>query len=71
MDSIKITLAATLGGLIVLFALQNMAEVELSFLIWTFQSRRFVVIGISLLAGLVVGWLIGVTYERRRASNEN
>ena len=65
MDNFKILLAVGLGGLLVLFALQNMAAVELSFLIWTFQSRRFVVIGISLLVGLILGWMIGAIYRRR------
>lgn len=66
MDNFKILLAAVLGGLLVLFALQNMAAVELSFLVWTFQSRRFVVIGFSLLVGLILGWTIGAMYRRRK-----
>jgi uncharacterized integral membrane protein len=54
-----------LGGLLVLFALQNLADVQLTFLFWTFHSRRFVVIGSSLLVGLAIGWLLGVTNIHR------
>jgi uncharacterized integral membrane protein len=48
-----------LGGLLGAFALQNMASVELTFLFWTFESRRIVVIAASLFVGFVVGWFVG------------
>ena len=44
---------------IALFTLQNLGPVEIQFLDWTVQSRRFVVIGGSFLAGLLVGLLLG------------
>lgn len=55
----KLLVAAILAGLLLLFALQNLAEVELTFLVWTFQSRRFVVIAFSVVVGLAIGWMIG------------
>lgn len=58
MEKIRFTLAAVLGGLLALFAIQNMAPVQLHFLFWTFESRRIVVIGISLVVGFVIGWAI-------------
>ena len=64
MHNIKIVLAVILGGLLVLFAIQNMAEVELTFIVWSFQSRRFVVIGVSVLVGLVIGWVLGRVRRR-------
>lgn len=67
----KLTIASILGGLLVVFAMQNMASVELTFFVWTFQSRRFVVIGASVLVGLVIGWIVGLTHRRARHSPGN
>jgi uncharacterized integral membrane protein len=71
MGRIKLAIACLLGGLLVIFAVQNMASVELTFFVWSFQSRRFVVIGVSVLVGLVVGWIIGLTHRRARQSPDS
>ncbi len=68
MDRLKFGAGIVLGGLLVLFALQNMAEIELTFIVWTFPSRRIVVIGTSFLIGLSIGWLLAV---RRTRYGEN
>lgn len=57
---IALLLLAALGT----FALQNTAEVELDFLVWSFQSRRIVVIAVSLGVGLAIGWLFGLATRR-------
>ena len=41
-----------------LFALQNMARVDLTFLFWTFEARRIVVIALSFVVGFSIGWLV-------------
>ncbi len=64
MERFKFGAGIVLGGCLVLFALQNLAEVELTFMVWSFQSRRFVVIGVSFLVGLTIGWLIAVRRKR-------
>ncbi|UCH73466.1 MAG: LapA family protein [Rhodospirillales bacterium] len=51
-------IAIALGAILVLFALQNLARVELNVLFWTFEARRFVVIGFSFAIGFAIGWLI-------------
>ena len=51
-------IAFVLGGILVLFALQNLARVELNVLFWTFEARRFVVILFSFAIGFAIGWLI-------------
>lgn len=56
---IKTLFVLFVGGLLGVFALQNMAQVELKFLLWSFESRRIVVIGFSLIAGLFIGWVWG------------
>lgn len=55
--------AAIAGGLIVLFALQNLADVQVTFLFWNFQTKRYLVImtaaAVGLLAGLALGYSLG------------
>jgi len=63
--NVRLVVAALLGGILVLFALQNLARVEVDVLIWTFEVRRFVVIGISFVIGFAVGWLIRAHRARR------
>lgn len=62
---IRWILILILGGLLVLFALQNVQNVDLTFLFWTFESRRIVVIGFSVAVGLIVGWLFGAFGHRK------
>jgi len=59
MKQLKFAIAIILSIVLAAFAIQNMAEVELSFLTWTFQSRRIVVIGVSFVCGALIGWLFG------------
>lgn len=61
-------LGLALGGVLGVFALQNVQKVDLTFLLWTFESRRVVVIGISVVVGIVIGWLIGTSGNRKRPS---
>ncbi len=70
MANFRLVIAAVLGGMLVLFALQNLARVELTVLLWTFEARRFVVIAVSFAIGVAVGWLIKAHSERRRKADE-
>lgn len=54
---IKLAIVVLLGAGLVVVALQNTAVVELRLFGWTFQSRRFVIIVLSVVAGIVIGWL--------------
>lgn len=58
LSRIRIWLALALAAFLALFALQNMAAVEITVLFWTFESRRFVVIGLSFAIGLAIGWAL-------------
>ena len=59
-----------LGGFFAVFVLQNLATVELNFLIWSFQSRRIIVIAVGLVIGLVIGWLYGYHAGRKWRDSE-
>lgn len=58
----RLAVTLVLGGLLGVFALQNMAKVELTFLFWTFESRGI----------LVIAWLrlgrdtVGKALDRHR-----
>tara|TARA_R110002167_G_scaffold237941_2_gene443052 strand:+ start:531 stop:743 length:213 start_codon:yes stop_codon:yes gene_type:complete len=55
---LRLIVAASLGGLLLLFALQNMAEVDLTLLFWTFRVKRILLIAVSVLIGMAIGWLL-------------
>ncbi len=58
MEKSRLIVAAVLGGVLVLFAMQNLARVELNVLFWSFEARRIVVIGFSFAIGFAIGWLV-------------
>ena len=58
MEKLRFWLAGLLGGCFVLFALQNMASVEVQFLLWSFTAQRFLIITLSFLIGGLFGWLV-------------
>ena len=58
MPHVKIWIIGALLALLALFAFQNIAQVELTVLFWSFQTSRIVVIGSSFLIGGAVGWLL-------------
>lgn len=61
----KWVVTALMCAAIGVFAVQNLAAVDLTFLTWTFQSRRIVIIAISLFCGLAIGWLFGFSAGRK------
>ena len=62
---VRLYVAVVLGGLIGVFALQNVGRVDVTFIFWTFQLRLIVVIIISLVIGLIIGWFYGHGGGRR------
>jgi uncharacterized integral membrane protein len=55
MKNLKSAAAIVLGALLMLIAFQNMASVELTFLFWTFEARRIVLITICVGMGFLLG----------------
>jgi len=47
----------TLLGLAVLFAVQNVATVEVSFLLWTLKMPRAILMFLVFVAGALFGWI--------------
>ena len=62
----KSWLALILFILVVIFALQNMAQIEVNFLGFTFPTRRFFV----MLICIMVGFILGKTIRFRRPRSD-
>lgn len=61
MKSAKTWLALILLGLLIVFAIQNMAVIQVNFLGMGFETRRIVLIGLC----VIVGFLLGKTIRFR------
>ena len=53
----KLIIGIILGGLAVIFAVQNADTVSYNFVAWTLTAPRAVVLLAVLIAGILVGWL--------------
>ena len=53
----KKILAFVLGGIGLLFIVQNMAMVEIQFLFWSFSLPRTLLLLLLLIIGFLIGWL--------------
>ncbi len=69
LSMIRLWLAVGLGALLAIFAIQNSAQVRLSFLFWDWESRRIVVIALSFFIGLTIGWLLKGRHSGRATSD--
>jgi len=68
-DVVRTVLVVALLGLLVVFVIQNVATVEVNFLVWNMSLPRAVLYLIFLAAGGLVGWLIGYYQSRPRDGN--
>ncbi|NPA49494.1 MAG: LapA family protein [Thermodesulfobacteria bacterium] len=59
-------LAAILGIFVAIFAIQNAVAVTVKFLIWEFQSSLAVLIIISMLAGMLLVFLLSIPGRIKR-----
>ncbi|MBU0681625.1 MAG: LapA family protein [Proteobacteria bacterium] len=54
----KLVVSLILAGLAVLFVVQNVAVVEISFMFWSIAMSRALLIFFVLATGIVIGWLL-------------
>lgn len=57
-----------IGVLLLVFVLQNLATVEVGFLVWTIQTPRAVMLLAVFAAGVLVGWLVATLKRGERRS---
>lgn len=64
--NLKPILLIVLVGIGVLFALQNIAEVEVQFLFWSVALPRAILILAVLALGMLIGWILHSVHARKR-----
>ncbi|MBU0944708.1 MAG: LapA family protein [Proteobacteria bacterium] len=62
----KLILSLVLTGTVVLFVIQNISVVEISFLFWSFAMSRALLIFFVLAIAIVIGWLLHGYFSHRR-----
>ena len=67
----KLFLSLLLAGLAVLFVVQNVAVVEVRFLLWGLQMTLSLLIFLLFAGGIVVGWLLHSYWLYRRKPSES
>jgi uncharacterized integral membrane protein len=63
---IKLVFSLILAFLALLFVIQNVAVVEISFMIWTISMSRSLLIIFLLAIGILIGWLLHSYFMHRR-----
>ncbi|GAB4347468.1 MAG: hypothetical protein Kow0089_24950 [Desulfobulbaceae bacterium] len=62
----KLVLSLMLAAMVVLFIIQNVTVVEISFLFWTISMSRSLMIFFVLAIGIIIGWLLHGSFVHRR-----
>jgi uncharacterized integral membrane protein len=62
---LKLIVGIVFGALAIIFILQNVQMVEVTFLFWSISMSRSILFFIMLLVGFVLGWGVG-SFGRRR-----
>jgi uncharacterized integral membrane protein len=65
-----IVIGLVIGVLVIVFILQNIEMVEVSFLAWTISVNRAVMVLVVFAVGIVLGWIVGSLGRRRRAAKQ-
>jgi len=66
----KITLVVMLAVLALIFVLQNIPAVSVSFLFWDISMSRAVLMFFSLLIGFVIGWFLNSYLSYKKDKKE-
>ena len=67
--NVKLISILVLVGLVVLFILQNVAVVEIQFLIWSIQMPRSVLMFVLLVIGVIIGWFLHSHFRIQRVES--
>lgn len=67
--NLKLTLILILSGIALIFVTQNVAAVEVTFLLWSISLSRAVLIFFTLAIGILIGWFLRSYLEHRRSKD--
>ena len=68
--SFKLILVLVIAGLAVIFITQNVAAVDVTFLLWSISLSRALLIFFVLIIGLVLGWFLNSYFVYRKTKDE-
>lgn len=68
--NLKLTFILILSGLAVIFVAQNIAAVDVSFLVWGISMPSSVLIFLTLLIGFALGWFLQSYIAYRKSRDE-
>ena len=66
----KLIVAGVIAIVLVIFAIQNAEDANISMMFWDLNVPVYVVIAVTALLGFVAGWLLGRGSGRRRAMRD-
>jgi uncharacterized integral membrane protein len=66
--SVKNIVILLITFMTLIIIIQNLEIVKLNFLFWTIQINLLLIILLSFVSGLIVGWLTRMTYNKRKIS---
>jgi lipopolysaccharide assembly protein A len=64
--NIKLALIVILSGIVLVFVMQNVAAVEVTFFFWSISLSRALLIFFALAIGVLIGWFLHSYVEYRR-----
>lgn len=57
-----------LGALVVMFALQNLTTVAVTFLVWEINGSLALVLVIAVFIGMIISWLLGLSQSFKKSA---
>jgi putative membrane protein len=69
--NVKLIGMIILASLAVIFITQNVAAVEVSFLIWSISMSRALLIFFLLIIGFILGWFLHSYFSYRKSKEES
>lgn len=64
----KLIISLILAGLAVIFIIQNVTVVKISFLFWSIQMSLALLMFILLVIGIVLGWIFHSYFKRQKGA---
>ena len=62
--SFKLIFSIVMAGMTILFIMQNVPSVEVTFLFWTLSMSRALLMSLILSIGIILGWLLNSYFKR-------
>ena len=69
--NIKLTLILVLSGIALVFVTQNVAAVEVTFLLWSVSLSRALLIFFTLAIGILIGWFLRSYVDHRQTREKD